>query len=57
MRSPSTLTTLRQMNQLHENAKKRIHRALLPPDRLGRYGIQPVTGQELAGDGHVRLRI
>jgi hypothetical protein len=47
--------TLRRLNGLPENAKKRIFRALLPPVVLSMFGINPVTWQGPDGDGHVRL--
>ncbi len=54
-RSPDVPITLRQINGLPENAKKRTLRALLPPGLLGRFGINPVTWQGPDGDGHVQL--
>jgi hypothetical protein len=54
-RSPSVPITLRQMNQLPENAKRRTYRALLPPELLAQYGIHPVTWQGPDGEGHVVL--
>lgn len=54
-RNPNHPVTLRQINGLPENAKKRIFRALLPPDLLGRFSINPVTWQGPDGDGHVLL--
>jgi hypothetical protein len=54
-RSPNIPITLRQINGLPENAKKRTFRALLPPALLGRFGINPVTWQGPDGDGHVLL--
>jgi hypothetical protein len=47
---------LRQINGLPENARVRTYRALLPPDLLGRFGINPITWQGPDGDGHVVLR-
>ena len=54
-RSPDLPITLRQINGLPENAKRRTYRGLLPPDLLGRFGINPVTWQGPDGDGHVQL--
>ena len=54
-RSPNIPITLRQINGLPDNAKKRTYRALLPPTLLGRFGINPVTWQGPDGDGHVLL--
>jgi hypothetical protein len=48
---PSIPVTLRQINQLPENAVRRIYRGLLPPSLLAKYGIDPIrwkqNGQEL----------
>jgi len=49
--------TLRQVNSLPENAGKRIYRALIPPDLLARFGIDPVTWKGPNGDQPVRLRM
>jgi hypothetical protein len=54
-RSANVPITLRQINGLPENAKKRMFRALLPAALLGRFGINPVTWQGPDGDGHVVL--
>lgn len=40
---PSLPITLRQINHLPENARKRIYRALLPPSLLVRFAIDPVN--------------
>lgn len=48
--------TLRQLNSLPENARKRVYRALVPPDLLVRFGIDPVTWAGPNGDQPVRLR-
>jgi len=48
--------TLRQLNSLPENARKRVYRALIPPDLLVRFGIDPVTWAGPNGDQPVRLR-
>ena len=42
-RSPGVPITLRQINGLPENAKKRAYRALIPPGLLARFGINPIT--------------
>ena len=54
-RNPNIPTTLRQINGLPDNAKRRIYRALVPPTLLGQFGINPVSWQGPDGDGHVRL--
>ncbi len=55
IQSPHVPITLRRLNGLPDNAKKRIFRALLPPVLLGRFGINPVTWRGPDGDGHVLL--
>jgi hypothetical protein len=55
-RNPNIPITLRRINGLPENAKKRTFRPLLPPALLGQFGIHPVTWQGPDGDGHVLLR-
>ncbi len=55
-RSPNIPISLRRINGLPENAKKRTFRPLLPPALLGQFGIHPVTWQGPDGDGHVLLR-
>jgi hypothetical protein len=54
-RSPGIPITLRQINGLPENAKKRAFRALLPPDLLTRVGINPITWDGPEGDQRVLL--
>ena len=48
--------TIRQINRLPENAKRRVYRALLPPDLLVRFDINPVTWQGVHGNQHVVLK-
>ena len=55
-RNPDVPITLRRINGLPENAKKRTFRTLLPPTLLGQFGIHPVTWQGPDGDGHVLLK-
>lgn len=55
-RNPNIPLTLRRINGLPENAKKRTFRAMLPPALLGQFGINPVTWKGPDGDGHVLLR-
>ncbi len=55
-RNPNIPISLRRINGLPENAKKRTFRPLLPPALLGQFGIHPVTWQGPDGDGHVLLR-
>lgn len=47
--------TLRQINGLPENAKRRAYRGLLPPSLLTRFGIDPITWQGADGVEHVDL--
>jgi hypothetical protein len=37
--------TLKQLNELPEGAKKRIYRALIPPDLLTKFNIDPISWQ------------
>jgi hypothetical protein len=54
-RNPNIPVTLRQLNELPDNAKKRTYRALLPPTLLSQFGIDPVTWQGPDGAGHVLI--
>lgn len=47
--------TLRQINGLPENAKRRAYRGLLPPSLLTRFGIHPITWQGADGSEPVVL--
>jgi hypothetical protein len=40
---PSVPATLKQLNELPEGAKKRIYRALIPPDLLTKFDINPIS--------------
>jgi hypothetical protein len=53
---PSRPITLWQINGLPENAKRRVYRALLPPELLARFDIEPTTWKGPDGDQHVRLK-
>ena len=44
--------TLRQINSLPENAKRRIYRPLLPASLLVQFGIDPITWKGPDGDQH-----
>jgi acetoin utilization protein AcuC len=48
--------TLRQINSLPENAKRRIYRPLLPPSLLMQFGIDPINWKGPNGDQHIRLK-
>ena len=48
--------TLRQINSLPENAKRRIYRPLLPASILVQFGIDPITWKGPDGDQHIRLK-
>ena len=48
--------TLRQINALPDNAKKRIYRALLPPGLLTQFSIDPITWKGPNGDPHALLK-
>ncbi len=39
---PSLPFTIRQLNNLPENVKRRVYRALIPPSLLTRFGIDPI---------------
>ena len=54
-RDPSIPITFRQINNLPENAKKRIYRALLPPAMIAEFCIDPITWKGPDGDQHVQL--
>ena len=47
---------LRHIHSLPDNARRRIYRALLPPDLLTQFGIDPITWQGPNGDRHVHLK-
>jgi hypothetical protein len=52
---PGVPITLRQINALPENAKKRVYRSLLPPELLGFYGIDPITWNGVNGELAVQM--
>lgn len=54
-RDPTLPITFRQINNLPENAKKRVYRALLPPALMAQFRIDPVTWRGPEGDQHVQL--
>ena len=54
-RSANVPVTLRQINGLPEEAKRRTYRALLPPTLLSQFGIDPVTLEGPDGAGHVSI--
>lgn len=54
-RDPTIPITIRQINNLPENAKKRVYRGLLPANLLHRNGIDPITWQA-EREQHVRLQ-
>lgn len=55
-KSPEVPITIRQINRLPANAKRRVYRALLPPELLVRFNIDPVTWQGPDGSQHVLLK-
>lgn len=55
-RDSSIPITLRQINSLPDNAKRRIYRPLLPPSLLVQFGIDPITWKGPYGDQHIRLK-
>jgi hypothetical protein len=48
---------LRHINALPEHARKRVYRALLPPDLLIQYGIDPINWKGSNGDPYIRLTV
>jgi hypothetical protein len=52
---PSLPITLKQINNLPENAQRRVYRALLPPNLLANFGIDPITWKGSSGDRDIRL--
>ncbi len=42
-RDPILPFTIRQLNNLPDNIKRRVYRGLLPPSLLSRYGVDPIT--------------
>jgi hypothetical protein len=54
-RDPSIPITFRQINNLPENARKRVYRALLPPALMAQFRIDPITWKGTDGDRHVQL--
>ena len=55
-RSAGVPITLRQINGLPENARRRAYRGLLPPSLLAKFDINPITWQGTGGEEQVRLR-
>jgi len=54
-RDPALPAALRHLNALPDNAKMRCYRALLPPDLLIQFGIDPLSWKGASGDPHARL--
>jgi hypothetical protein len=52
---PSVPATLKQLNELPEGAKKRIYRALIPPDLLTKFNIDPISWKG-RGDHQLTLK-
>jgi hypothetical protein len=55
-RDPGLPITLRQINGLPENARRRLYRNLLPPALLNQFGIDAINGKGPAGPDHITLR-
>jgi acetoin utilization protein AcuC len=53
---PGLPITLRQINSLPDNAKRRIYRTLLPTSLLVPYGIDPISWKGPGGEQQVRLK-
>jgi hypothetical protein len=52
---PNTPIAIRNINNLAENAKRRIYRNLIPPGLLAQFDIDPISWQGPTGQSHVRL--
>jgi acetoin utilization protein AcuC len=48
--------TIYQINRLPENTKRRLYRALIPPNLLARFGIDPITWKGAEKHGLVELQ-
>ena len=55
-RDASLPITLRAINGLPDNVKKRVYRVILPPELLARHGIDPLTWKGAGGDQHIELQ-
>jgi hypothetical protein len=54
-RDPRIPLTLRQINNLPENAKRRIYRGLLPAELLIQHGVDPIDWEK-GGGSHIRMQ-
>lgn len=48
--------TIKQINELPDNAKKRVYRALCPPELLTRFGLDPITWMSQNGNQKILLK-
>ena len=55
-RDASAPISLKQLNDLSENAKKRIYRNLIPPSLLSRFKIDPITWKGIGDEPCVGLK-
>ncbi len=53
--NPATPISIHDLNNLPDNAKRRIYRNLIPPSLLTQFEIDPITWQGSSGQAHVRL--
>jgi hypothetical protein len=53
--NPATPITIRDINNLPDNAKRRIYRNLIPPGVLAQFDIDPISWQGPTGESHIRL--
>ncbi len=53
---PSLPFTIRQLNNLPENVKRRVYRGLIPPSLLTRFGIDPIQWTDSSKEPLVSLR-
>lgn len=53
--NPTTPISIRDINNLPENAKRRIYRNLIPSSVLAQFDIDPISWQGPTGESHIRL--
>lgn len=53
--NPATPISIRDINNLPENAKRRIYRNLIPPSVLAQFDIDPISWQGPTDESHIRL--
>lgn len=53
--SPLTPVSIRDINNLPENARRRIYRNVIPPQLIARFDIDPISWQGPVGEPRIRL--